>query len=307
LHVYIVHQLNASQSDTQRPFGAAQAPVAFLLCFAAEAAAEAGDNEMRANAPVNTMAAIDFARMELPPVHLIGQMSHNGRMRASDSPLRQMVATTGMTMLLPDPPLLVVTDRRQARRTLFEIVTAALAGGCRWISLREKDLPEDEQVRLARRLLPVGHRSKARLMLHGEVSLAKLAGADGVHLPSGGDAAAARALLGPGKLVGVSIHTVSEAAAIDPTAADYALAGPAFETPSKPGYGPEIGRKGLAEIARSARVPVLAIGGINAARIGEVIAAGCAGVAVMGGVMRAAEPAQEVAALVVTLNGYPRA
>lgn len=179
----------------------------------------------------------------------------------------------------------------------------ALAGGCRWISLREKNLPQDEQVPLVRMLLPLVHRHGARLLLHGEAALAKLAGADGVHLPSGSDPAAARALVGPQMLVGVSIHTVTEAEAIDPEAADYALAGPAFETPSKPGYGPEIGRIGLAEIARAARVPVLAIGGINTARIGEVIAAGCAGVAVMGGVMRAADPALETGALVATLNG----
>jgi len=49
-------------------------------------------------------------------------------------------------MRLPNPPLLLVTDRALARRSLAEIVAAALAGGCRWISLREKDLPEDEQV-----------------------------------------------------------------------------------------------------------------------------------------------------------------
>ena len=160
---------------------------------------------------------------------------------------------------------------------------------------------------LARLLIPMAHKYNARLMLHGEAALAKLAGVDGVHLPSGSDTAAARALLGAEKLIGVSIHTVTEAEAIDPQSADYALAGPAFETPSKPGYGPEIGRKGLAEIARACRVPVLAIGGINTARVGEVIAAGCAGVAVMGGVMRAADPAREVSALIATLQGYPRA
>jgi thiamine-phosphate pyrophosphorylase len=206
-------------------------------------------------------------------------------------------------MKLPDPPLLLVTDRAQARRPLAEIVAAALAAGCRWVSVREKDLPEDEQVPLLRGLLPVTHRHGARLLLHGEAALAKLAGADGVHLPAGSDAAAARALLGPERLIGVSIHTITEAEAIDPQAADYALAGPAFETPSKPGYGPEIGRKGLAEIARASRVPVLAIGGLNTARVGEVIAAGCAGVAVMGGVMRAADPGQEVRGLIATLNG----
>ena len=206
-------------------------------------------------------------------------------------------------MRLPNPPLLVVTDRRQARRGLPETVGAALNAGCRWISLREKDLPDDEQVPLARLLLPLTRRHGAALTLHGEAELAKLAGVDGVHLSSGADPAAARVLLGPEKLVGVSIHTVTEAEAIDPATVDYALAGPAFETVSKPGYGPEIGRKGLAEMARICRVPLLAIGGINTLRVAEVLAAGCAGVAVMGGVMRAADPGSETGALVATLQG----
>jgi thiamine-phosphate pyrophosphorylase len=206
-------------------------------------------------------------------------------------------------MKLPDPPLLLVTDRHQARRPLAAIVDAALAAGCRWVSLREKDLPEDEQVPLARALLTLTRQYQASLVLHGEAQLAKLAGTDGVHLPSGSDPAAARRLLGPRKLVGLSIHTVTEAAAIDPAAADYAIAGPAFETPSKPGYGPEIGRTGLREMAAASRVPLLAIGGINTARVGDVIAAGCAGIAVMGGVMRAADPAVEVRALAASLSG----
>jgi thiamine-phosphate pyrophosphorylase len=211
-------------------------------------------------------------------------------------------------LALPNPPLLLVTDRRQARRPILEIVGAALDAGCRWISLREKDIPEDEQVPLARLLLPMVRRHGARLSIHGAAALARLAGVDGVHLPSGADAAAARAKLGPQTLIGVSIHTVTEAEVIDPAVVDYALAGPAFETVSKPGYGPEIGRKGLADMARAARVPLLAIGGINTVRVGEVIAAGCAGVAVMGGVMRAADPGLEVGALVATLQGvYPRA
>jgi thiamine-phosphate pyrophosphorylase len=204
---------------------------------------------------------------------------------------------------LPDPPLLLVTDRHQARQPLAEIVAAALGAGCRWLSLREKDLPDDEQVVLARRLLPIARRHGARLMLHGEPALAELAGVDGVHLPAGADAASARALLGPQKLIGVSIHTVTEAEAADPAIIDYALAGPAFETASKPGYGPEIGRRGLLDMARTARLPLLAIGGINTTRVAEVIAAGCAGVAVMGGVMRAADPAQQAKALIATLQG----
>jgi thiamine-phosphate pyrophosphorylase len=204
---------------------------------------------------------------------------------------------------LPAPPLLLVTDRHQARLPLVEVVTAALVAGCRWVSVREKDLSADDQVALARTLLPAARRHGARLTLHGDAALAKACGADGVHLPSGSDPARSRALLGAGMLIGVSIHTVTEAEAIDPGTVDYAIAGPAFETASKPGYGPEIGRKGLAEIARAARVPVLAIGGINVARVAEVLAAGPAGIAVMGSVMRATDPGQAMKALLATVAG----
>jgi thiamine-phosphate pyrophosphorylase len=206
-------------------------------------------------------------------------------------------------MRLPAPPLLLVTDRRQARRPLPEVVGLALAAGCRWVSVREKDLPEDEQIALVRTLLPMTRRHGARLTLHGDPALAKICGADGVHLSAGSDPLAVRVLLRPGKLIGVSIHTMTEAEAIDPSVVDYALAGPAFETPSKPGYGPEIGRKGLGEIARASGVPVLAIGGLNAARAAEVLAAGPVGIAVMGGIMRAADPGQEMRALVATVMG----
>ena len=211
-------------------------------------------------------------------------------------------------MTLPDPPLLLVTDRRQARLPLADVVAAALAAGCRWVSLREKDLSEDDQMALAGTLLRLTRRHGARLSLHGEAELAKACGVDGVHLPAGSDPVAARKLLGQGRLIGVSIHTVTEADALDPAAIDYAIAGPAFETPSKPGYGPEIGRKGLAEIAAAARVPILAIGGLNATRAAEVLAAGPVGIAVMGGVMRSTDPGREVRGLLSVLaQGRPRA
>ena len=204
-------------------------------------------------------------------------------------------------MNLPDPPLLVVTDRHQARLPLADVVRAALAAGCRWVSVREKDLSEDDQIACVTTLLPSARRYGACLTLHGDAALAQVCRVDGVHLPAGSDPVAARKLLGPGKLIGVSIHTVTEGEAIDPSVVDYAIAGPAFETPSKPGYGPEIGRKGLAEIAHAARVPVLAIGGLNATRAAEVLAAGPVGIAVMGGVMRAADPGQEVRGLLSVL------
>jgi len=213
-----------------------------------------------------------------------------------------------MAMKLPDPALLLVTDRHQARLPLADVVRAALAAGCRWVSVREKDLSNDDQIALALTLLPIARRYGARLTLHGDAALAKACGGDGVHLPAGSDPAASRALLGPDKLIGVSLHTVTEAEAIDPSVVDYAIAGPAFETPSKPGYGPEIGHKGLAEIAAVAPVPVLAIGGLNATRAAEVLAVGPVGIAVMGSIMRAVDPGQEVKALLAIVAGaHPRA
>lgn len=209
-------------------------------------------------------------------------------------------------MRLPDPPLLLVTDRRQARKPLPEIVAAALTSGCRWVSVREKDLPEDEQIDLLRTLRPIAKKHGAMLSLHGHAALAQAAGVDGVHLPSGSDPVVARAILGSDKLIGVSIHTVTEAETVTPGTADYAVAGPAYETASKPGYGPEIGRKGLGDLARAARVPLVAIGGLNATRAAEVLAAGVKGIAVMGSIMRAADPGREMTALLAVVEAGRR-
>jgi thiamine-phosphate pyrophosphorylase len=206
---------------------------------------------------------------------------------------------------LPAPPLLVITDRQQAPAPLENILAAAFAAGCRWASLREKDLPAAEQIALAQSLLVVAREYGARLTLHGAPELAKAAGIDGVHLPAGTDASAARAMLGPEALVGISIHSVGEAAQLDPGVLDYAIAGPAFATASKPGYGPALGAGGIAAMAQATRVPIVAVGGIDAHNAAGLVRAGAAGIAVMGGLMRATEPAAEMKALLRALNLQP--
>ena len=202
-------------------------------------------------------------------------------------------------MTPPEPKLLLITDRMQAALPLAEIVEAALAGGCRWISLREKDLPEDEQIAWVSKLLPLARRFGARFTVHGSLTAAAIA--DGLHLQEGGDARAARRRLGADRLIGLSVHTPKQAAAADTAALDYLIAGPVYESASKPGYGPSLGPEGLAAFARATNLPIIAIGGIDAAHIPEVIAAGAAGVAVMGGVMQAADPARAVQDLVAAL------
>jgi thiamine-phosphate pyrophosphorylase len=194
---------------------------------------------------------------------------------------------------LPNPAVLVISDRRQARMPIPDIVAAACAAGCRWFSLREKDLAADEQVALAESLVPITRRFGARLTLHGDPALAASAGVDGVHLPAGGDVARAREMLGE-KLIGISIHGAGEAAKLDPAFIDYAIAGPAYETESKCGYGPALGPQGIAAIVGAAKVPILAIGGISATVVHDMLRNGAAGVAVMGSIMRSGSPAAEV-------------
>jgi thiamine-phosphate pyrophosphorylase len=117
-------------------------------------------------------------------------------------------------------------------------------------------------------------------------------------------------LLGPEKLVGLSIHTPGEANAIDPAVVDYAIAGPAYPSNSKPGYGPALGPAGLRSVIAVARVPVIAIGGIEPANVAEVLRSRAAGIAVMGGVMRAPDAGAAVTGLLRALDNaknQPRA
>ena len=209
-------------------------------------------------------------------------------------------------MTLPSPPLLMITDRHQARGDICDIAEAAFSAGCRWLSLREKDLPGSQQATLLRKLLDRAQQFQAKVTLHGDPALAHQARADGVHLSAGGDTAAARHVLAQGALIGLSVHSVQEARHVDSKRVDYVIAGPVFETQSKPGYGPALGPEGLALIVAACPVPVVAIGGIDPGNVSDCRAAGAAGTAVMGGVMRAENPAEVVARLIGALVAAPQ-
>src|SRR5215470_6882757 len=114
---------------------------------------------------------------------------------------------------LPEPPLLVISDRNQARHPLTKVAEPVFAGGCRWFSLREKDLPPEERRSLLNDLAALGHRFGAAVTVHEDIETAAAAGADGVHLPSGGDPKAARARLS-NALIGASAHSANEAVAL---------------------------------------------------------------------------------------------
>jgi thiamine-phosphate pyrophosphorylase len=190
---------------------------------------------------------------------------------------------------VPVPPLLVVSDRHQARRPLEDVVEAIFAGGCRWFSLREKDLPADERRRLLGKLIALGRRFGAVVTAHEDIEAVAATGADGVHLPSGGSPVAARRRL-PGALIGASAHSADEAAALLRAGADYVTVSPVFVTASKPGYGPALGLDGLTHIVARAPGPVVALGGITPENAASCLSTGVRGVAVMGEIMRAVDP-----------------
>lgn len=205
-------------------------------------------------------------------------------------------------MRLPVPPLLVISDRRQARRPLEELAEAVFAGGCHWFSLREKDLPPAERRALLGALVALGHRWGATVTVHDDIDAAAMADADGVHLPSGGSPEAARLRL-PGALIGASAHSAEEASTLLSAGADYVTVSPVFVTASKPGYGPALGLDGLARIVARATGPVIALGGVTAANAAPCLAAGAPGIAVMGEVMRAADPQAAVEAILREISG----
>lgn len=201
-------------------------------------------------------------------------------------------------MSLPDPPVLVITDRRQSRVPLPALAAAVFEGGGRWLLLRDKDLAQAERIALGRHLTEIAAPFGATVLMSGDVEAAIEAGAAGVHLPRDGDPGAARAKLGPAALIGISAHDLGEAECAATAGADYATLSPIFASPSKPGYGPALGLEGLSEATAAVGMPVLALGGVTAQRARDCLAAGAAGIAVMGEVMRAEDPAAAVRALV---------
>ena len=205
-------------------------------------------------------------------------------------------------MRLPQPPLLVITDRRQARAPLERVAEAVFAAGGRWLSLREKDLDPVARTALLQRLVAVARPHGALVSVHEDVAAALAAGAAGAHLPAGVSPAAARAALGAAALIGASAHAESELPSLAAAGADYATLSPVFASPSKPGYGPALGLERLARAAASTRLPLIALGGVDAGNLGRCIAAGAAGIAVMGAVMRADAPGAVMAGLIKTLS-----
>jgi thiamine-phosphate pyrophosphorylase len=183
----------------------------------------------------------------------------------------------------------LVTDRRRLatgaaadlEACLLRQARFAVDAGVDVIQIRERDLEADALARLVSAVLTIATGSGTRVVVNDRLDVALACGAHGVHLRADSfDAGAARRLVPAGFLIGRSVHTAAEAAAAGPV--DYLVAGTVFPTESKPPGDSTIGVAGLRAIVASARVPVLAIGGVTETTAGELAHAGVAGAGGIG-------------------------
>ena len=199
--------------------------------------------------------------------------------------------------------LYLITDRAAASRPPADVVEECLAAGLRAVQLREKDLEARDLLALADTLREATQRHGARLIVNDRADVALAASADGVQRThSSRPVSALRGFTPPGFLVGASVHSEAEARDAAAQGADFIVFGPVYDTASKRRYGPPQGLAALEAVTRAVDRPVLAVGGLTPERVPEVLAAGAAGVAVIGAIYAAARPADATKAFLDALG-----
>ncbi|MGH9757771.1 MAG: thiamine phosphate synthase, partial [Candidatus Acidiferrales bacterium] len=196
-----------------------------------------------------------------------------------------------------------------ASRTLATI-RAAIACGADWVQIREKDSPARELLALADKAVAMTRETavagrKTRILVNDRLDVALAAGAGGVLL-GGASVDAAHVVrfcrsgnAPPEFRVGVSCHGAREALEAEQAGASYIFFGPVFDTPEKRAFGAPPGIEELRAVSSELRIPVIAIGGVNAANAGECFRAGASGIAAI----RMFQEVSDVAALRNSIEG----
>jgi thiamine-phosphate pyrophosphorylase len=187
---------------------------------------------------------------------------------------------------LPDSPFLypIIDVTRVSRAEVRGAVLALAGAGVRLIQLRAKQLPDGELLDTAREAVAAARAAGARLLVNDRADIARLAGADGVHV--GQDDLRprdVRRLLADGAIVGCSTHSLQQALDALQEPIDYLAVGPVFSTLSKDNPDPVVGLDLIREVRRHTRLTLVAIGGILPENAAAVVAAGADGLAVIGG------------------------
>ena len=184
--------------------------------------------------------------------------------------------------------LYAVTDSMWlGEATLPEVVEKAIEGGAAFIQIREKELPREAFIKLAKEVKMVTDRCHVPYVVNDEVEIAALIDADGVHIGQSDQALTeAREILGPDKIIGVSVQTVEQALEAEKNGADYLGVGSVFNTSTKKDAD-DVSLDTLRAICETVSIPVVAIGGIHAGNILELKGTKVDGVAVISAIFAA--------------------
>jgi thiamine-phosphate pyrophosphorylase len=191
-----------------------------------------------------------------------------------------------------------ITDSRLTANGIAEDVRRALEAGVVLVQYREKELARPERLAEAKELLRICRRAGVPLVINDDIRLAEESGADGVHLgQSDAPPAEARAALGGAAVVGVSAGSPAEAEAAEDAGATYVAASAVFATGTKPDAGPPIGPEGVRAIREATRLPLAAIGGIDATNVRQVVRAGADMVCAISASLRDGAVAENIRAI----------
>jgi len=199
----------------------------------------------------------------------------------------------------------VLTDARGGRDAL-RVVAAAVAAGAPVVQVRAKDCTDRVLYEFARRVVEICHAAGAACIVNDRVDVALAVGAAGTHLGNEDlPIAAVRRVAGPGHLIGGTARDPERAAALVAAGADYLGVGPAYPTTTKAGLPDPLGPAGVAAVAGAVDIPVIAIGGVTAERVPDLLAAGADGIAVVTAISEAVDPAAATRTLLRLLGSSP--
>lgn len=186
-----------------------------------------------------------------------------------------------------DYSLYLVTDRDILNgRDLYKAVEESIKGGATIVQLREKFINDDKFLEIAKELQKVTKKYNIPLIINDNVKIAKEIDADGVHIGQSDESLKeARKILGENKIIGVSVGSIEEAQKAEEGGADYLGIGTVFYTGTKKDINEPLGLKNLELIAKSVKIPSVAIGGIHLDNIKDVMKTGVCGVAVISEIL----------------------
>jgi thiamine-phosphate pyrophosphorylase len=174
---------------------------------------------------------------------------------------------------------------------MVETARLAVSGAVTMVQLRDKLAATGEMISIGRALKEALAGSGVPLIVNDDVEAAIAIGADGIHVGQDDlEAASVRRRVGPEMILGLSVETEALARRVDPAVVDYVGVGPVFATATKPDHKAPIGFDGLARIVAATPVPAVAIGGVKGEHVGDVLAAGAKGLAVVSAICGRPDP-----------------